>query len=230
MPLDLEDVQDMINVNVNNDVDTPDPDSDDEWSVRLKLIHLAIGVWEGVDVFWDELWTTYTHGSTVTSATTYTPTFTDFRFAASKIRLVLDGATTFIPLVSPEKAQNFEAGSRVAYFTGNNKAGWTLNFRWTPVSGDGTYGATIIFDYYKYAFKPELVTDKFEMSDPNFIVFWVSAQKSLQESQNNKYSIFSGEASRTLEQMKVMNLIGPPESNQINEDLDAINSGFIIGE
>jgi hypothetical protein len=228
-PLTLQDVEDAVEINVNNDTDTP-AEGEDEWNVRMGLAQRAVGVWEGQDVLWDELWTTYTHGSTATAATTYTLTFTDFRFKGSWLRLTLSGSTTKVPLISPEEAQNYETNARVAWITGNNKTGWTLNLGWTPVDGDGTFGATITFDYYKHAFKPTAAADKFEMSDPEFVIHWVTAQKSLLESQNNKYSVYSGEAQRVLETMKVMNLIGSPNSSDTVDDMDAINSNAVLGE
>jgi hypothetical protein len=229
-PLTLQDIQDRLEVLTNNDSDTP-ATTDDEWTVRLSLINQAIDVWAFQDVIWDELWTTYTHGATISAATTYTPTFTDFRFPAGKAKFALSGAINYVRIVSPEEAQNFvDTSIKVMYLTGNNNAGWTIHLNWTPASGDGYYGATLSFDYYHYPFKLSGTTDKPEMSIPQFIVFWVAAQKALQESQNNKFSIFDANATAQLETMKIMAAIDPVNQGQTNDDLDAINDGAIIGQ
>ncbi len=213
---------------INNDVDTP-TSTDDEYILRLSLINTAIGNWEETDVFWDELHKIYTHGATVTGQT-YTLSFTDFRFPSGQLQLVLNGVTDYIPIISVEEYETYRGEARIAYITGNNNAGWTLNLGWTPVAGDGTYGATIKLAYYKYAVKLANAADKPEMSDKNYILYWVTAQKSLLEGQNNKYTIFTGEATRCLEQMKIQNTLSPTNTDDINADLDAINHAAIIGE
>jgi hypothetical protein len=227
-PATLSDLQAAIEVMVNNDTDTP-TSTDEEYILRLSLINTAIGNWEETDVFWDELYATYTHGSTVAAAT-YVLTFTDFRFAAGHLQLILNGQTEYVPIISPEEYEGYRGEARVVFLTGNNNAGWTLNLGWTPVAGDGTYGATIKIKYYKYAVKLASAADKPEMSDKNYILYWVTAQKSLLEGQKSKYSVFTAEADRCLEQMKIQNTLSPTNSDDVNLDLDAINHGAIIGD
>lgn len=230
-PYDLQDLQDRIHTLVDNDPDTPATD-DDEWSTRLNFIYQAIGNWEGQDVFWDELWKTYTHADVVAASdSTYTISNTDFKTPPGGfLRLILNGVTSYVPFISPEQYQTYGGEARVAYITGSNLAGWTLNLGWTPVDGDGTVGATMRFDYYKMAAIPTLTTDKVEMSDPNYIVYWVAGQKSLADSQNNKYSVYDTMAQRCMDNMRVMNeLNGSYQSNAI-EDLDFINHGAVLGE
>ncbi len=229
-PRTLQDIQDTIEVLVNNDSDTP-ATTDDEWTIRLNLINLAIQNWEDEDTLWDELWTTYTHGSPITAATTYTLTFTDFIKPGSTLRFVLNNATIYVPIVSPEEAQNYIGSNMsVAYITGNDNAGWTLNLSWTPTSGDGTYGATIKLDYYHHALKLSGTTDKAEMRSTAYIVYWVSAQKSLLESQSNKYSVFNARAMQAFETMKINNALPPANQSDRVDDLDVINAGGIIGQ
>jgi hypothetical protein len=225
---DLQSIQDAIEILVNNDRDTPDVE-DDEWTIRLGLINLAIDNWSSEDTLWNELWTTYTHDGSVTNATTYDLTFTDFRFPGSQLRLVLNGQTTYVKLVPPGEAQNYVGQGRVAYITGSTSAGFVLNFNWTPAPTDGTYGASIIFDYYKVAAALENATDEPEMSDTSYITYWAAAQKSLLESQNNKYTVFSNMATQSIETMKLMNTIGPPNQPNVTDDIDALN-GSILGE
>lgn len=231
-PQTLQDLQDQINTLVSNDSDTPASTGDDEWTTRLNLIYAAIRLWgTSKDVLWNELWTTFTVVSTLSAATTYLmSTLLDFRFPGGYLRLTLNGATTYIPIIQAEQAQNYIAGgTRAAYFTGSQQTGFTLNLTWTPTAGDGTFGATAKFDYYKFPFKPTATTDKVEMSDPNFIVFWVAAQKALLESQNNKYAVYDSQATECLDNMQIMNDLLPDyQSNQV-ENTDA-QHGAILGE
>lgn len=226
---DLQKIQDTLEILVNNDKDTPAVE-DDEWTIRLGLINLAIGNWSGDDTLWNELWDTYTHASTVTAATTYDLSLDDYRFPGSKLRLVLPGRQiTYVTLVTPDKAQNYINNGRVAYITGNNGGGFVLNFNWIPTVGDDTYGASIVFDYYKVASLLEDPSDVSQMSDTSYITYWAGAQKALLESQNNKYTVFSGLATQSMEQMKIMNTIAPPYQSDTSTDIDALD-GSVLGE
>jgi hypothetical protein len=227
---------DQINTLVSNDSDTPTSSSDsDEWTARLNLIYAAIRLWGTTqDVLWNELWATYTHGSTITASTTISlSALTDFRFPGGFIRMTLNGATTYVPIIKAEHAQTYRlSGQKAAYFTGSSQAGWTLNLTWTPTSGDGTFGATMVFDYYKYPYKPPGTspsTEKLEMSDPNFVVFWVAGQKSLLEGSNNKYQIYDAQATESLDNMRVMNDLLPDYQDNRVEDTDVLN-GAVLGE
>jgi len=229
----LQDLQDRINSLVNNDTETPDS-SDEEWGLVRNLINQSIGKWEGQDVFWDELWTSYTHASTIqASDTDYSLTMTDLHKPGGFLKLTLSGKTEYIELVSPEKYQTYGGEAKVAYISGNSSAGWTLNLGWTPVAGDGTVGATIILPYYKFATRfnsSSNTTDKPEMSDPNFIVYDVAATKSLMEAKNNQFGVYSAEAADCLNRMKVMNEISAQYNDGGIDDVDFINYGAIIGE
>lgn len=230
-PFTLQDVQDQINTNVNNDNDSPSS-GDDDWNTVLNLINQAINLWQSQDVFWRELWKTYTHASPVANnTTTYTVANTDFKTPpGGYVRFILDGITSYVAVISPEQYQTYRGSARVCYFTGNNIDGWVLNLGWTPATGDGTVGATIKFDYYKIAHRPDTSTDKFEMSDPSFIVNWVSAQKALLESQNNKFSVYNTLAQDSMDHMRVMNEIGTNYNGNTLENTDAINYGASLGE
>lgn len=230
-PLSLDDLQARIHTLVENDNDTP-TSGDDEFAIRLNLINQSIGKWETEDVLWDELWTIHTHGSTVDSNTTYSlSTLTSMRFPGGSLQLVLNGNTTLIPLISPEESP-LHTSDRVAWLTGNNKDGWTLNLSWTPVSGDGTYGATIKLPYYKYAYRFTASDGsvEVEMSDPNYIIYDSAAAKSLMESRNNQFSIYNTEALIRLDKMKQMNEASVHNQDNQVEDTDAEVYGAVMGE
>lgn len=231
LPYSLNDIQQRVHTLVENDNDTP-TSTDDEYEIRLNLINQSIGKWESEDVLWRELWTSYTHGSTVSSATTYTlSSLTDMRFPGASVQLVLNGSTSNVEIVDPHQSV-LTHGNKVVWFTGNNKDGWTLNLSWTPTSGDGTYGATIKVPYYKYAtrFTTSDGSVEPEMSDPNYIVYDVAAAKSLMESRNNQFSIYNTEALIRLDKMKQMNEATPHYQNQSVEDTDTIVYGAVMGD
>jgi len=234
-PASLQDIMDAINTNVSNDSDTPtQADDSDEWQARLNLIYMAIRIWGTTqDVLWNELWATYTHDAVLSGVTTYTLTLTDYRFPGGFLRLTLNGATQYVPIIKSEQAQSYtQNGHKGAYITGNPKDGYVLNLTWTPTAGDGTFGATPVFDYYKYPYKPpgtDPSNEKLEMSDPNFVIFWVSAQKALLESQNNKYTVYDAQATESLDNMRIMNDLLPDYQNNQVENTDALN-GAILGE
>lgn len=232
-PYTLQDLMNRINTLVNNDADTPSS-TDDEWEILLNLINQSIGKYESSDVFWDELWTSYTHASTIAAGDTdYTLTMTDLRYPGGFVKLTLNGSTNWVEVISPEEYQRYRQETRAVYFTGNASTGWVLNLCWTPATGDGTVGATITIPYYKFATRfttSSATTDKPEMSDPNFIVYDVAATKSLLESKNNQFSVFSANASDAMDTMRTMNDIKPNYQNNNIDDVDALSFGSVMGE
>lgn len=226
-PEDLSALQDEIHALVENDSSTPDS-TDEEYTLRTTLANLAIGKVEAADILWDELWSTYTHPGTVAASTrSYSlATLTDRRAWGKYVRFTLDGQTKYIKVIKPGKYQDYGGEAKAVYFTGNNRDGWTMVLGWTPQTGDGFVGSTPEFDYYRYATKLSSSTDKSEIGDSKFIVYDVAATKSLLESKNNQFSIFSTEADRVLTTMKSMNEL----LNDSIDDMDAIEYSAVIGE
>lgn len=234
LPYSLADLQDRINTLVNNDVDTPEQ-GDDDWNLVVNLINQSIGKWESQDVFWDELWSTYTHGSVVANnTTTYSlSSLVDMKKLGGFLQLTLNGVDSEVQFISPEEAQTLPDESKVAYITGNNSDGYTLKLGWTPVTGDGSVGATISFPYYKFADRfnsDSLTAATVEMGDPNFIIYDVAAAKSLMEANNNQFSIYSTEAINSLDRMKVMNEVTAPYNDGQVTDMDWVTGGAVVGE
>lgn len=231
-PQTIEEIMSSINTLVSNDDDPPE-DGDEEWRTRLNLIWLAIRNWgTSKDVFFDELWKTYDSGATTLSGVdSYVlADLLDYRFAGGYLRLTLNGETSRVKIIETHQADKYvEAGEKAAYITGNQNDGVTLNLTWTPAAGDGTFGATFALDYYKYPFKPELAADKVEMSDPNYIVYWVAGQKSLLESQKNKFVTYDDMATDCMDNMVIMNDLTPDQHGDLVENADALH-GAVLGE
>jgi len=228
-PATLQDLLDEIYVAVDNDP-TNSTTVDDEQTSRIRLCNMAIRNWESQDVYWDELWSTYTHGSTISASTTYTISASDFRFPGSYIKFTLNGADTYLEIVKPEEAFKYAAsGSKAAYITGNPSAGWTINLTWTPASGDNFFGATMSLNYYKSATKLSATTDKPEMSDPSYIVDFVSYRKNLYNGRGNVAQDYLSSAANKLDKMRIRNAMRVHYGSREIEDLDLIRNNDSLG-
>ena len=164
-------LQDELHRLFDQDNDTPTPGGD-EWNIRLGYLNRAIRRWENVDgIQWRELWTTSSAANTTVPA--------NFRFPAGYVRVVVNGSTTHYPVLQPEHDQLFDVDTtaQYAYFTGNDKAGFTLNVN--PALS-GTY--TVNFDYYKKATEltaatqGDAATEEVEMSNPDFAIYYALAE------------------------------------------------------
>lgn len=229
VPMTTQDIMDEIYVAVDNDPSSSTT-QDDEYTARLRLINMAIKSWEREDVLWDELWSTYTHGSTVSATTTYTISATDYRSAGSYMQFTLNGANTYLEIVKPEEAFKYaQTGSKAVYITGNPSVGWTINLTWTPVSGDNFFGSTMSFNYYKSASRMVLTTDKPEMSDPSYIVNFVAYRKNLYNGRSNVAQDYLAQTQTCIDKMKVRNAMRVHYGSRELEDLDLIRSNASLG-
>jgi hypothetical protein len=227
----LQDIMDEIYVAVDNDP-TNSTNQDDEWTARLRLINMGIKAWEREDVLWNELWSTYTHGSAVTGAQTYVIAATDFRFPGSYVSFTLNGAVTYVEIIKPEEAfkyLNNNNGIQAVYITGNPSAGWTINLTWIPVSGDQFYGSTMSLNYYKSATRMATTTDKPEMSDPSYLVNFVAYRKNLYNGRSNVAQDYITQAQSCIDNMKIRNEMRVPYGHRGIEDTDFVVSSDSLG-
>ena len=180
VPFTVQDIMNSVYVNVDDDI-TSATTIDDEWNARLQLINMGIGAWERQDVYWRELWKNYTFPETISSATTYSVSATDFLMPGSLLFCTdSSGNVQILDIIFPQDVIKYvNNGGRAAYFTGNAASGWTLNLTWTPTQGDGIYGTTPSVYYYKSANRVSGPTDVPEMSDPTYLVWYVTYQKQL---------------------------------------------------
>lgn len=206
-PLAESEIQQLIHTLLEGDPDTPDT-TDDDYLARRILINNAILTWESErEANWRELWIADHSGGTVTNNTTAYSAPATFKSAGGFVRLVDGDSVLEIPVVQPAQAQTYESTEKIAYFTGNPQDGYTLNFRFTPVTADGLVGRTIKYDYYKFADTISSSSDIPEMTDPMFIVYKVVAQIFGQRSNFNMYSVFENNAYNSLSQMKIANAV-----------------------
>jgi len=233
-PMTLQTLQDSIHVLYENDPNTP-ATSDDEWSIRTTLIKRAIANWESENINWNELYKTGTLATLVTAGQySYATGFSDMIFPASYVRIIApSGATQRIEVVKPEEADKYvKSQLRRAYFTGSLATGFTVNFTIPFPTDDLNIGGTIQFDYYKSAASPASNSDTTfipEMSNPDYIIYWVAAQKHLMDSNNNQYTVFQNIADNTMQNMRIANETMPMNSTTQPDDVEYIRDGSYFG-
>jgi hypothetical protein len=107
-----------------------------------------------------------------------------------------------------------------------------MNLGFTPATGDGFTGMNITFNYYKSSLIPISVTDvNFtpEMSNPDYIIYWVASQKHLMDGNTNQYEIYSNLADNCLEKMKIFNETKPVDSSNKIDDVELIRNNASFG-
>ncbi len=232
-PMTVQDLMDQIYVNVDDDP-TSSTSEDDEWTSRLRLINAGIGAWQRQDVYWRELWKKYTFGSGLSSTNTYPITATDFLQPGSLIYLSDPNNSAniqFIDVVSPEQAIKYvqNGPKNAAFFTGNPSSGWTLNLTWTPVVGDNFYGWIPSFYYYKSANRVATTTDAPEMSDPTYLVWYVTGQKHLFNNRTDMASDASAQAQEAMDNMRIRNELMVPYGDNSLEDIELFRYNDSLG-
>ena len=194
--------------------DSTAPSSGDEdYTVWTALANTAINIWEkeeGID--WKELYTNLSDAAdgdtTIEDDDWDYDCPTDFDHVVGKVRLVsTGGVSSYFSIISPKQVPLADDTSgQWCYFTGNNSSGYDLHFNpdLTLTTGD-----TIKYEYYKKATKLSATTDKFEMSDPMFAVFYALSELKKEEGNADEIAI----ATQKLEAMKVRNMAPSEEED-----------------
>lgn len=230
LPVTLQDIQSKINTLTSSSIDTP-ASNDDQWLIRLNYINLAVSSWASKDILWRELYITYTASATISTSRTYAiDGVNDFRMMASLLRLTdVNGSIKYIDIIEPDKLTAYRGNGRVAYITGNPAIGYTLNLGWTPAVGDSDYGNTISFDYYSAGTKLANPTDKPQMSDPDYIIYWAAAQELSFNSRSALGANYQTMAEQCMDNMIIRNELLPAYASREIEDLDGVRGGAIWG-
>jgi hypothetical protein len=186
-------------------------------------MNVAISIWEKEEgVLWKELYTTLSaaaDGDKTTTAADYTYDCpTDFVFVVGFVRTVSNGTSTYYRVIQPNQVSLMDDTSgKWCYFTGNTSTGYDLNFNpgLTLTTGD-----TIAYEYYKTASAVSTGTDKFEMSDPMFAVYYALAELKKDEGDTSGFTV----ATQKLEAMKTLNNM----TAEYNEEtfLNPLDTGF----
>lgn len=173
----LQESLEELHVLLVKDTDYP-ASGEEDYDVRKALLQSAVRVWGSEEgVLWNELYTTVPAAATgdkttVNGTASYTLP-TDFRFPIGRLRLAFGGTSTYYEMISGGDVQHFdnEGGTNFWYITGNAKAGRTLTIKPTP-----TTASTIYLEYYKDPTVPTGASSVFEMSDPQFAIYWALAE------------------------------------------------------
>lgn len=215
--LTLQGIQDAIHVQYTNANDTPAIGSTD-WNVRLSHINNAIAYWDAQKaVEWNELWNVgNSTASIITASITQYSMPTDFNYMGGYIRLVLaNGSKKAIPIIQSERAQSYINQSQYGAYISGKPGSYKLNLLWNPLVGDTYTGSTIEFDYYKYPLAMSAPTDVPEMSNPWFIVHFVTAKLFQTQSPTN-YNIHNNLSVDMLNQMMQANQLTGLYNNSPN--------------
>ncbi len=206
--------------------DSTAPSSGDEdYLVWTSLANIAINLWENEEgILWSELFAKLvdaTDGTKTITAGTYSYACpTNFIFSASGfVRLTSStGVKTFYRVIKPQEVQLLaNDGGEWCYFLGNISGGYTLNFNPNLTLNTGD---TITYEYYKAATKLSASTDKFEMSDPMFAVYYALSELKKEEGDTTSLSI----ATQKLEGMKTKNIM--PAWFQSDANTNQTEDGF----
>lgn len=229
VPMNLQDIMDEIYVAVDNDP-TNSTTMDDEWTSRLRLINMGIKAWEGEDVLWNELWTPYVATSAINASTTYPIDAGDFRFPGSQMKFAANGSALYADIVRPDEAFKYQqAGAQATFITGNPSDTWAINLTRNPVVGDGYFGSIMSFYYYKSATRLALPTSVPEMSDPSYLVNFVSYRKNLYNGRSNVAQDYLSAMQTNMDNMKIRNIMRVPYGSSQLEDMDLIRNGTVLG-
>jgi hypothetical protein len=207
--------------------------TDSEYSTARGFLNMGVGRWENYEnTTWRELWTTLadaSSGQDTLSASTWTyDTPTNFVRAGGYVTTTAsDGSVTFWKVIPPEEVGKYaDSTGDFCYFNGNVSAGHNLNFnpKTTP-----TAGSTINYPYYKSATQSSATSTVLEMSDPNFLSYFIAAHMS--ESSDSVDADFFTVAEGLLRQMKSTNNSGvwgvPFNIEDSLEDIQGFGTGGI---
>lgn len=237
---------------------TPPTAGSQEYQTYAQLIaNMAIPTWENErDVIWNELWTDQKNYATIVVNQPDIALPNDFKFMfGGFIRLTYPGSTTANPQVRAfpiKKLEELDLNPRFNlpewYVYGNIQSGFFLKPGWIPQAGAAEIGATVSFRYYAYAQVPLLTAnstlsnpnDVPQMSDPNFIIYKVSAMVSANNFNTQLYQIQEDKANYSLKQMVMANTMASNFMDDYVKDIDELvgigrripnkfNSGFWTG-
>lgn len=207
----LEDILMGVQVNVDQSVDPIDW-SDDDTKTRINLINRGIRTWANDNVTrWQELYQTEEIGNiSVGSA----------EFSLPDDFVLLEAVWIGGNRVEVREPQDAKDNGLYVFVTGNKVDGYNLNLGWTVAANDAHIGKAIKVLYYREP--TELVKHKDipEMSDPNYLIAYASAEAMVSDDLN-MYSKFTGDAQVFLANMRERNLqMAQGQNDSVFDDLN----------
>lgn len=210
---------------------TPWASTDDEYTTARGIMNIGVQRWERYEnTTWRELWTTLTAAATgekTLSASTWTyDTPTDFVREGGYVTTTTSaGDVTFWKVLPAEEVKKYATStSNYCYFSGNTRAGRSLNFN---VNTTPSAGATIDYPYYKSATQSSATSTVLELSDPAYLSYFIASHMS--ESTDGLDTGLFTIAEGLLKQMKTVNNSGvwgvPFNINDSLEDIVGFGTG-----
>lgn len=225
----LQEFQDELHAEYQGDTDTPSS-SDSEWTFRLRLLKGAIREWASEEgITWAELWAQLsdaaTGDKTVNASDVDYACPTDFDFPGGYVRTTdASGNHTYWEVLSQERAELFKNEAvRACYFTGSQKAGFTLHFMDQP-----TAGHTINYPYYKTPTVPSAVGDILEMSEPRFAIHFCLSKMHEIDGEGDRAIKSFRQAQASIVKMRRRNILPVflQENKVLDRDIDTGTAGF----
>jgi hypothetical protein len=187
-----------MEVQANVDRSSDDIEWDDEDTlIRVQLVNRGIRTWakdNGTE--WVELASPHQ----------------DFTIQTGTTSFGLDDEFEFLDGVFDSQGYSLEVkGARQAtrpgqyfYLTGNKSDGYQLNLGWTPNDKDNLVGTTIRVLSYREPVELKRPTDIPEMSDPGYLVAYVTAELMIDDD-TTQYTKYSNDAAIRLANMRQLN-------------------------
>ncbi|MCK4499763.1 hypothetical protein KAU11_04655 [Candidatus Babeliales bacterium] len=220
----VQEFQDLVHTLYQGDTSTPS-DGATDWNTRLVFLENSINIWDSEEgILWNELWQLNSVGQsaqTTDGTTTAFATPTDFVYPGGFVRLVdAAGDSTYYTVKKPEDIELYRGETEsFAYFTGNESAGFYMNFLSAPATG-----YTIDYPYYKKPTAPTAAGDDIEMSKPAFAVQMTLSKMHELDGEGDRSTLALSKAGALLRAMRVLNTISP--HHQPNPPVDAGGTGF----
>lgn len=220
------DIIDIIYSLYETDDDGWDTTSSEYLTCRVYC-NAAIQDWAAQDT-WRDLWTTLAASTqvglvkTITAGTWAYTCPTDFSYPNSWVRTTSGSTNTFWKVIPTEMIAKYASDySYYCYFTGSQKAGYTLNLN--PLI-TLTTGDTINYEYYKVPTLFTATTSTTEIPDPYYLVYYSLAR--LLKNDGEEFTFEINMAREIMDNMLTTNQKGFWDiSNQIEEPL-SMGAGF----
>lgn len=244
-PLTYQQIVNAIQLQTLNDPNPPGSTTQEYQTYTQLIANLAIPTWENErNVLWNELWVDEPNYTTIVVSQPDIALPPDFKFiGGGYVRLTYTGSTSAAPRIRafpvkmlPEIELNPMQNLPEFYIYGNVQNGFFLKLGWIPQTGAAEIGAQLSFRYYKYANTPVLnssyvlqnPSDVPEMSDPNFIIYKVSAAVSAANFNMQLYQIQEDKANYSLKNMIQANTMASNFMDDYIKDVDGLTGGRLF--
>jgi len=222
--------QDQLNILYDGDINTPDS-SDEDYLTRRGLLNAGINIWENYgNTLWNELYKSLANASDGDKVTTTAKVYdcpSNFVNINGYVNIIdTDGKSTYYKQIQPYESEVYKARvgqSNYFFVTGDGSTGHQIN-----LSNEQTPGYTIEYNYYSTATNLANTTDKLEMSDPYFAIYYALSRMYHIDGESGKAVEIMSLAESKLVTMKKRNgMLGYYQRNSINDrDFETGLSGF----